>query len=102
MTMNLKLTGQIFLTYFGLFGLFVLATWVKYIFNMLSDGGEMSDSIFLLGLIIVTIYLSSLSFWTYNVLKNKESYGTSTIIQLAFIFLLGICPSLFGLIYTYS
>lgn len=92
--------GQIFLTYFGLLGLVILFTWVKFIYNVQTLGGEMGDTIFFFLFIPITIYYSIISLWSYRLYKNHQDLNNSTLIQYLLVFLLGVCTSIYLIVLT--
>lgn len=98
--MNNKLIGKVFLIYFSLLGLFIVATWVKCIYNVNKFGGEMGDTFFIAAFFFATLYYGLISYWTHSISKKPDS--NSVRIQLTLIFLLGICTSLWGIIYIYN
>lgn len=95
--MNTKLLIKAFLIYFSLLGLFIVATWVKCIYNVSIFGGEMGDTFFIGALFFVSVYYGLFSYWTYSVSKRPDAY--SVRVQLTLIFLLGICSSTVALLY---
>ncbi len=95
--MNIKLITKTFLVYFSLVGLIFVGIWIKCIYNILKFGGEMGDSFFIVAFFFVTVYYGLISYWTYKLSKKPDS--NSVRIQLTLIFLIGICSSLWGIIY---
>lgn len=89
--MNIKLIGKVFLFYFGLLALFIIACWIKYIYSLNLYGGEMGDVILLFGLSLATIYLTIFTIWTYRITIKSDTRAIR--IQLFLIFLFGICLS---------
>jgi hypothetical protein len=97
MTMKVKLIGQIFLIHFSLIGVLLLLTFIKFIINSQTHGGEMGDTIFLFILILVTFYYTTLTLWTYRIYKQSNVFNASIIIKYTLIFIFGICSSIWGL-----
>jgi len=95
-----KKVASIFLIYFILLMIFIAATWFKVLYN---GSGEMADSIFLIFLVIATIYYFIFTNWTYVLFKkssNNKSYSLE--VQLVCIFIFGILSSLYLLLRIYS
>jgi hypothetical protein len=95
--MTTKQLGRIFLIFFGGLGLLIGLTWIKFIVNLQTDGGEIGDSAFFLIFLPVTIYYAVITSWTYRLYKVQSEFNTSTTIQYVLIFFFGICFSLWGL-----
>jgi uncharacterized membrane protein len=95
--MNIKLIGNIFLIYFLVLVVLIFATWIKFVTNVKTYGGEMGDSYLLFALILITIYFAIFTAWTYRVAKKTNTI--SIRIKLLFIFLFGVCPSAICLLF---
>jgi|SRR6185295_4254787 len=100
---RLKKLTLTFLLYFFFLGVFGLWTWIKYTRDVSQNGGgEMADTIFLLGLIVATVYYGLITIWTFRLYRQRKSNKSGTTIQLTAIFFLGICSSLYGLYKIYN
>jgi hypothetical protein len=66
--------------------LFISATWYKYNKNVSEFGGEMADGIFMIALLIATIYYFGLTVWAYLLYRNPHR----TNLQLLSVFFFGI------------
>jgi len=65
---------------------FICATWYKLNKNISEFGGEMADGIFMIGMLIATIYYFGLTVWSYLVYKNP----LRTNMHLISVFIFGI------------
>ena len=66
--------------------LFICATWYKLNKNMSEFGGEMADGMFVIILVIISIYYFGMTIWAYIVYKKTQR----TFIQLSSVFVFGI------------
>jgi uncharacterized membrane protein len=100
MAQPVKTISLIFLVYFILLALYGLACFIKYTIDVNEYGGEMGDTIFLFFLFLATGYYGLFLLWTVKIYKQPQIISNAYF-QLALIFLLGICSSLYilGIIY---
>jgi len=93
--MIFKKIALTFIIYFLLIFIFIVSTLFKYNSNLRIFGGEMSDGILLIGLMIATIYYFILTVWTYRIYRSDFTNLSSIKFQLGLIFLLGILSSIY-------
>ncbi|MBT29936.1 MAG: hypothetical protein CMO01_09780 [Thalassobius sp.] len=97
----IKVLLLISISFFFLLDGFILLTWGKFIINVFEDGGEMADSIFLFFLIAATIYYGIITSLTWKLFRKNTFNGSKIWLQLALIFISGICSSVFILLSIY-
>ena len=65
---------------------FICLTWCKFNKNMNEFGSEMVDAIFMIGLLIATLYYFGITIWSYVAYKRT----TTTYVELGAIFIFGV------------